>query len=185
MPLPVSDIARELTHTRRVRFEGYKRPDGLWDIEGHLTDVKNHDYSLKTGVRRAGQHVHEMWLRVTIDARFDIHDVVAVSDAYPYGGGCENFGDVYRRLIGVNLVRGFARQLRERVGGVLGCTHMTELFGGLPTAAVQTLAGEMKEERDDGSKPFQLDACHALATSGETVRRLYPKWYVGESKVNA
>ncbi len=54
MPLPVPEVERELTHTRRVRYEGYKRADGLWDIEAHLTDSKNHDYRLKTGVRRAG-----------------------------------------------------------------------------------------------------------------------------------
>ena len=67
MPLPVSNVERELRHTRRVRFEGYKRADGLWDIEAHLTDVKNHDNPMKAGVRRAGQPIHEMWLRLTID----------------------------------------------------------------------------------------------------------------------
>lgn len=185
MPLPVSEIARELTHTRRVRFEGYKRADGLWDIEAHLYDVKSHDYPLKTGVRRAGQAVHEMWLRLTIDTQFNVCDAIAVSDAYPYPGGCDSFGDVYRSLIGLNLLAGFSRKVRERVGGALGCTHLTEMLGFFPTAAIQTFAGEMQEEREDGSKPFQLDACHALVTTGDTVRRLYPKWYVGKHKVSA
>ena len=58
-----------------------------------------------------------------------------------------------------------------------GCTHLTEMLAGLPTAAIQTFAGEMKEERDDGAKPFQLDQCHALETTTETVRMWYPKWY--------
>jgi hypothetical protein len=39
----------------------------------------------------------------------------------------------------------------------------------------------MKEEHDDGSKPFQLDQCHALETSAETVRVWYPKWYRGKA----
>jgi len=47
----------------------------------------------------------------------------------------------------------------------------------LPTAAIQTFAGEVKEEADDGSKPFQLDQCHALETSSETVKLWYPKWH--------
>src|SRR4029450_8657043 len=54
MSLPVTEVERELTHTRRVRYEGYKRTDGLWDIEAHLTDVKNNDYPLKSGGRRGG-----------------------------------------------------------------------------------------------------------------------------------
>ena len=72
MALPIQDVERELTHTRRVRFEGYKRADGLWDIEGRLTDVKNHDFTLQTGVRRAGLPVHDMWVRLTIDTEFNV-----------------------------------------------------------------------------------------------------------------
>jgi len=51
------------------------------------------------------------------------------------------------------------------------------MLAGMPPAAIQTFAGEMKEERADGSRPFQLDQCHALEASSETVRKWYPKWY--------
>ena len=181
MPLPVPEVERELTHTRRVRYEGYKRADGLWDIEAHLLDTKNHDYHLKTGVRRAGQAIHDMRLRVTIDRSLTILDAVASSDAVPYPGGCEAIAPAYKKLVGLNLVRGFRRRTWELFGNVKGCTHLTEMLAGLPTAAIQTFAGEMKEERDDGVKPFQLDQCHALQTSSETVRIWYPKWYRGEA----
>jgi hypothetical protein len=30
--------------------------------------------------------------------------------------------------------------------------------------------------------PFQLDRCHALETTSETVRRYYPRWYRGGAK---
>jgi len=167
MPLPVSEVKRELTHTRRVRFEGYKRADGLWDIEAHLTDIKNHDFNLKTGVRRAGQPVHSMWIRISIDRHMNIVAASASSDAVPYAGGCETIAPAYGKLIGLNLMKGF--------------THLTEMLGGFPTAAIQTFAGEMPEERADGSKPFQLDKCHALETSTETVKKWYPKWYKGRA----
>ena len=38
MPLP-SPAPRTHIHARTVRLDGYRRADGLWDIEGHLTDV--------------------------------------------------------------------------------------------------------------------------------------------------
>ena len=177
MSLPVTEVERELTHTRRVRYEGYKRSDGLWDIEGHLTDIKNHDYQLKTGVRRAGRPVHSMWLRLTIDRRLDIVDACASSEVVPYPGGCEAIAPQYRKLVGLNLAKDFRRNVQALLGGVRGCTHLTEMLAGMPTAAIQTFAGEMQEEREDGGKPFQLDQCHALETSGETVRKWYPKWY--------
>jgi len=181
MSLPVTEVERELLHTRRVRYEGYKRADGLWDIEARLTDIKNHDYNLKTGVRRAGQPVHSMWLRLTIDRKLNIVDAAASADAVPYPGGCETITPAYLQLVGLNLARQFVKASRELLGGVHGCTHLTEMLAGMPTAAVQSFAGEMKEEQDDGSKPFQLDRCHALETSGETVRLWYPKWYRGKA----
>ena len=177
MSLPDTDVERELLHTRRVRYEGYKRADGLWDIEAHLTDIKNHDFHLKTGVRRAGQPVHSMWLRLTIDPHFNIVDAAASSGVVPYPGGCESIAPAYRALIGLNLLKDFRRKSRELLGGVRGCTHLTEMLAGMPTAAIQSFAGEAREERDDGARPFQLDQCHALETSTETVRRWYPKWY--------
>jgi hypothetical protein len=43
---------------------------------------------------------------------------------------------------------------------------------------VQTFAGLRRE--DEGThKPFQLDHCHALETTTDTVRRYYPKWHRG------
>jgi hypothetical protein len=181
MSLPVTEVERELLHTRRVRYEGYKRADGLWDIEAHLTDIKNHDYQLKTGVRRAGQPVHSMWLRLTIDGNFTIVGASASFDAVPYPGGCETIAPAYRELVGLNLSKQFKKKSKELLGGVRGCTHLTEMLDGMPTAAIQSFAGERKEEQADGSKPFQLDHCHALETSTETVKKYYPKWFRGKA----
>ena len=180
MPLPIPEVERELTHTRRVRYEGYKRADGRWDIEAHLTDVKNHDFNLRTGVRRAGQAVHDMWVRITIDRSFEVLEAVASADAVPYPGGCEQAPAHYHKLVGLNLLKDFRKNVVQRLGGVKGCTHITELLYGMPTAAIQTFAGEVKEERADGKRPFQLDQCIALETSGETVRKWYPAWYKKE-----
>jgi hypothetical protein len=177
MPLPLPEVERELTHTRRVRYEGYKRTDGMWDIEAHLTDIKNHDFRLKTGVRRAGQPVHSMWVRITIDRHFKIVAASASSDAVPYPGGCESIVPAYGALVGLSLIKDFRRKVREAFGGVRGCTHITEMLAGLPTAAIQTFAGEVAEEREGGKRPFQLDQCHALELSTETVKKWYPKWY--------
>jgi hypothetical protein len=181
MSLPVIEVERELLHTRRVRYEGYRRADGLWDIEAHLTDIKNHDFQLKTGVRRAGQPVHSMWLRLTIDGNLDVTDAAASSEAVPYPGGCETIAPAYRRLVGLNLRRDFRKNARRLLGGVRGCTHLTEMLDGMPTAAIQSFAGERQEEQPDGAKPFQLDHCHALETTTETVKRWYPIWHRGKS----
>jgi hypothetical protein len=177
MPLPPPE-PRERLHARAVNFEGYIRGDGLFDIEARLTDVKDHDYTLLSGVRRAGDPVHDMLVRVTIDRTFRIHAIAVKADWVPYPGGCDRIEAAYGKLVGANLVDGFRKALYDALGGVNGCTHVTELLSYLPTAAVQTFAGLTTEDAGE-RKPFQLDRCHALETSSETVRRYYPKWYRG------
>ena len=84
------------------------------------------------------------------------------------------------------LLKGFRKNVVERLGGVQGCTHITEMLAALPTAAIQTFAGEMREDRMDGRKPFQLDHCLAMDTAGETVKKWYPEWYADkEGKAGA
>jgi len=48
MPLPAA-TPREPIHTRRIEMQGYLRQDGLWDIEGRLTDGKS--YAFKNDYR--------------------------------------------------------------------------------------------------------------------------------------
>ncbi len=191
MPLPSSSASRSLKHTRQITIEGYARDDGLWDIDARITDRKQRPLSLANGtVRPAGELLHDMHLRVTIDAQMNIVDVLAVTDAAPFMGTCETITPVYRQLIGLNLFNQFRQNVRDRTKGVAGCTHITELCSVLPTAALQSLAGEVKLEQkkpddqaDNGEqKPFALDKCHAMRTDGELARLYYPKWYRAPAK---
>jgi hypothetical protein len=61
-------VPREHLHTRSVSYKGYKRDDGLWDIEGHLTDTKTYpiDNSWRNKID-VGEPLHEMLIRVTVD----------------------------------------------------------------------------------------------------------------------
>jgi hypothetical protein len=177
MPLPPPN-EREPLHTRSIVCEGYRRADGLFDIEARLVDSKPRPYALLSGVRSPGEPVHDMWIRFTIDRQYRVVDVAASMDAVPYPGGCDTIAPDYRALVGANLVEGFRKAVHERLGGVRGCSHLSELAALLPTAAIQTFAG-LKRENDGDGKPFQLDRCHALETRTETVRRYYPAWYRG------
>lgn len=179
MPLPESPVPRQRLHVRRMSYEGWQREDGLFDIEARLLDVKDRDFELMTGVRPAGQPVHEMWARVTIDRHFVVQAVAACTDAMPYPGACDRVTPDYSKLVGINLMHGFRKELYDAMGGVRGCSHLTELIALLPTAALQTFAGLRREIEPHEEKPFQLDRCHALEHTSDTVRRYYPKWYRG------
>ena len=171
-------------HTRSVRIEAFRCDDGTWELEAELDDVCPLETPLPSGARPAGESLHLMRLRVAFDADFDVVDVVAASDRVPYGVECEAAGPAYRKLIGLNLLRGFAIGLRERLGGIVGCTHLSELARFLPSVAVQAVAGdklrrrEMFETGDARNKrPFTLDGCHAWRSDGPVVERYMPMWY--------
>lgn len=181
MPLPPPTAPRQRRHCRSIQLHGYKREDGLWDLEAWMTDTKDHDYPLSTGLRQAGEAIHHMGLRVTVDRHFQILDAQGVTEAAPYGEHCRAIVPEYRHLVGLNLFQDFRRALRQRLGGVAGCSHLTELAMVLPTVALQTFASETQDNEDhDGRQPYQLDRCHALETSSEAVRRYYPRWYRGQ-----
>ena len=174
-------VEREPLHTRSIELRGYKRADGLYDIEGRLTDTKPYDFKLAAGIRPAGAPVHDMWLRITVDRQLKIVDAQAAMDAVPYEGDCNRIAPDYRKLIGLAIRPGYLQRVKELLGGVRGCTHVTELASMLATAAFQTMAGQRLQDPD--RKPFQLDRCHALALDSPVVGRYYPQWYEGREPV--
>lgn len=170
-------VTRTRMHTREIRIEGFQRSDGLWDIEGRLSDVKDHDFRNVVGEMPAGQPIHDMWLRITVDEHLAIHGVEAGMDAVPYRGHCERVAPDYGKLAGLTIGAGFRKAATGALGGLKGCTHVTDLLWMVATAAIQTLAPHRLARWDPAQKPFQLDGCHAWDTSGPLVKRYYPRWF--------
>ena len=184
--------SRRHVHTRSITVDAYARDDGLWDLEAVLTDTKSRDFPLAAGMRKAGDPVHDMVLKVTIDTRLNVLAAHAESRWVPYPGYCDTIGPDYQKLVGLNLLHDFRKEVQARLGGTRGCAHITELARVLPTAAVQAFAGEVFETRDaayeshheDETKPWQLDRCHALRSDAPAVAKFYPRWYHPEPAAN-
>ena len=180
MSLPTAAPERQLKHRRSIEVQIYARGNGLWEVDAEIRDTKTHDAALAGGVRAAGEPIHDMLLRVLVDERFNILEAGSQTRAMPYPGHCDHHGDVYQRLVGLNLMHGFRRDVNQRLGGVVGCTHLTELTQVLPTAVVQAFAGEVLDTRENSNsdeQPFQIDHCHALRSDGAAVQTFYPRWY--------
>ncbi len=173
-------LSRRPIHTRSLRVQVYERSDGLFDVEAGLVDVKQIDMRLATGLRPAGEPVHDMQLLLVVDRQLNIVDAGSATRAMPYPGFCSAHGDAYAQLKGLNLLRGFRAELKARLAGTQGCTHLTELAGVLPTAVIQAFAGHVLDTREGGADeqaPFQLDRCHALRREGQVVKTHYPRWF--------
>jgi len=178
MTLPPAAARRQLKHRRLFDVQVFARDDGLWEVDATLVDTKTRDAQLAGDTRPAGTPIHEMLLRLVVDEQLNIVAAGSETRWMPYTGRCDEHDNAYGRLVGLNLARGFRQALRERVGGALACTHITELAQVLPTAVIQAFAGEVIDTRGHGDeKPFQIDRCHALRSDSEAVRVFYPRWY--------
>ncbi len=179
MPLSRA-VSREPIHRRQIDCSGFRREDGLWDIEGHLVDTKTYAFKNEhRGEVEAGEPIHQMWLRLTVDDEMTIQAVEAATDHSPFAV-CPAILPNFQRLKGLKIARGFNGKVAEMLGGVEGCTHHVELIGRLATVAFQTIfpyrnrmAAAEGRNPDASRKPRLLNTCHAFAENGEIAKRLW------------
>ena len=79
----------------------------------------------------------------------------------------------------MSIMSGWSARLRARLGGVKGCTHMTELLGPVATTAFQTVFGLRYNQQDakppaERETPSILNTCHAMASDSPVVKRRWP-----------
>jgi hypothetical protein len=186
--MPLSEPQeRELLHRRDIALRGYRRTDGLFDIEAHLTDTKTYGFpSDDRGFVRAGEPVHGMWMRMTVDEDLTIVACEASTEFGPYAV-CPAAAPNFARLAGLSIKRGFLRAAADRVGGTRGCTHLRELLQQIATVAVQTLYAvrSRRAEEERPEKPALLNTCFAYATDSPVVRRRWPHLYTGPEETTS
>ena len=183
MPLP-PPVERKLIHRRTVVAQGFERADGGWDVDSSITDVKALGTPLADHPVEAGEIIHGMSLRLTINERLEITEVAAVTDFAPFRM-CPAITPNFQRLVGLKLVKGFSKAARAVVGGVQGCVHLVDLIGPAATAALQTMGRSKRLRQQEAEsagatvRPAFINTCHSWATDSEVVKREFPKLYTG------
>ena len=202
--MPLSQPAeRELLHSRDIEIRGYRRSDGLYDIEAQLTDTKSQGFANRDrGYIEAGEPVHGMWLRLTVDEEKTIIASEAASDYTPYAI-CPAAAPNFARLAGLRIKPGFLKEAVKRVGGTIGCTHLRELLQQMATTVFQTIDpararrdvaadGDVEKRGSDrfdariaarmGGPPAILNTCIAYGTDSPVVQRRLPHLYTGPAE---
>lgn len=182
MPLSKAS-SRELLHNRDITVRGYRRADGNFDVEAHLVDTKPYSFPNRDrGEIPAGEPLHDMWIRMTVDEDLRILACEAVTEQAPYAmcpGATPNFAN----LAGLTIGRGFLKAANQRVGGVRGCTHHRELLQQLGTVAFQTLwPVRMKKAAAPAAAhrpPALLNSCYTFASDSPVVAERWPEFYTG------
>jgi hypothetical protein len=205
--MPLSQpLERELLHSRDIEIRGYRRADGLYDIEAQLTDSKSQGFANRDrGYIEAGEPIHGMWLRLTVDDDKTIIACEAASDHTPYTI-CPAAAPNFARLAGLRIKPGFLKEAVKRVGGTIGCTHLRELLQQMATTAYQTIdpararrdvsaSGDTERRGSDrfdaqiavrmGGAPAILNTCIAYGTDSPVIQRRWPHLYTGPAEAPA
>ena len=180
-----SPCPRKLKHTRTAVYLGFEREDGMWDIEAALTDIKTYNVVL-TGqeLREAGQPIHGLNIRLTVDDRFIIHDVVTDMAHVPHPE-CDKASLGMQSLIGCSLGAGWRKSIDAHIGGIAGCTHLREMMFNMATAAYQTIPSALKFRNQQAGRqdcvpttlPPHVGKCMSWAFDGPLVQSHYPMFY--------
>ncbi|MEE2721656.1 MAG: DUF2889 domain-containing protein [Pseudomonadota bacterium] len=185
--MPLSpNVDRDPIHTRAIECKSYRRSDGLWDIEGHLTDVKAYPFLNDfRGEVKAGEPLHDMWIRLTVDSEFIVQKVEAVTEAGPYAL-CPEILPSFQKLKGLKIGPGWNRRVRENLGGARGCTHLVDMLKPMATVAFHTVRWSDSAPSNSDREPEKLarppvNTCHVWASGGEKIKNEYPDFYTGDT----
>ena len=185
MPLSAAEPRAEI-HTRTLALHVYGRDDGLFDIEGHIVDVKPISVEFHNSRRAAGEPVHDMRLRLTIDKSLTVRFAEAKMDvgAYPY---CSAVEPNFAALEGLKIGPGWNRRVRERVGGGMGCTHLVEMLSQMATAALQAIwstdDGNPENAEDPANRRLpdsMINSCYTYRTDSRFVEVHFPRHFEGK-----
>lgn len=184
MPLSLPAVARTPQHIRQVNYRSFEREDGLWDIEGELLDTKAVDLPRPSGegIRKAGDPIHHMLIRATIDAQLVVQSIEASMEAHPIQG-CPGALEAMQRMVGCSMARGWRKSIDTNLAGVAGCTHMRELLQNMATAAFQSIVSAFKAASDQ--PPAYVGRCTGWDFNGPAVAKYYPAfagWIIPEGK---
>ena len=178
--MPLSTPApRAPIHQRVICCQGFRREDGLWDIEARLTDTKYYTFSNVWRSRiEPGEPLHEMVMRLTLDAAYTVVAIEAATDASPHAT-CGAILPNFQRIVGQKVGPGWSKRVKALVGGAEGCAHHVEMLGLMATVAFQTMGPLLARERalaPDRSLPadagkFLIDTCHIWRADGKLARQ--------------
>lgn len=175
MTVDAHEAAAEVLHFRSIEMQGSRRADGLFAVEGRLTDRKTHAFGPNVVGRlvQPMQPMHLMGVRIVFDDTLSVVEIGTFTEMAPYPA-CGDGGAALQSLVGLRMTSGWGKEVRGRLDGARSCTHLRELLVPLATVAFQTLS-ELRIERwrQSGTTPVaaRVDSCYAWAADGDVVQR--------------
>jgi hypothetical protein len=174
-------------HQRKIEIRTVPLDNGQIIVEGWLTDNRLLAGYHWDGRPRPPGVVHRIGVRLLVgDWPPAIQEAEAKMVDIPHEL-CPTVADSVQKIVGVSVAAGFSEQIRRRLGGVEGCSHLTHLILAMGPAILHGFwaqhsrqprpAPRTKEEVQ--GLPYLINSCHLWREDGpllqlvdETIARL-------------
>ena len=175
---PDPDLER--IHTRQYEVRAFRMSEDRFMMRGVVVDDK------PAGIYVVDDpdpvRMHHMFVELEVSfPEFVIEKASVTFHNHPHTG-CDGIVDHYQKLVGLSVMRGFNRKVKDLFGGPSGCTHVSALITAMAPVVIQTAwAMRIVEIRDNpnttGTPPTleqrmkalagNIDTCHMWANDGE------------------
>jgi hypothetical protein len=172
-------------HRRAIDYRAWTAEDDLV-VVGRLTDSRPW---AEDGTAVAT--VHDLELRVRVrTADLTITGASAEMHTFPHTE-CPTIEAAFAGLVGLNVARGYTREVQTRFGGPRGCTHLEHLARSLGPVVIQAVTSRRalsvsRGESEDllagaggTGSPWARDSCHIWAEGGIADQKLAAGWRPG------
>ena len=152
-------------HTRKVEINAFDVGDHQVLVEGELLDT-----------RPVGS-IHHLFARIRVQGPdLTITHVDAEMKRIPREG-CPEALPAVQKLSGLRIISGYTQRVKDLIGDVKGCSHLTSLFLTMGPVAVQgyfAAYGRKGATRSPDNPAFArvLNSCHVWREDGPYVRSL-------------
>jgi hypothetical protein len=136
----LKEMKGERLHTRSISVEAFLAGEDRIVIEGRLDDARHVATHTLSGGRRDPGPMHGMVARFLIGGTPpEILEAEAEMPKVPLEE-CLEAAESVKELVGLKIIYGFSREVKRRLGGVKGCTHLISLVLAVGSAAMQGFA---------------------------------------------
>jgi hypothetical protein len=172
--------AGKRVHTRKMEIQTLDLGDHQILVEGKLTDTRI-SQSPPQDPGPGPVTVHDLIARLWVQGP-DL-TIAAVEAEMPNVPRemCPQALPAVQKLVGLKVITGFTQKVKDLIGDVKGCSHLTNLFLTLGPAAVQGYFAAYG--RASGARPLDhpalsrvIDSCHVWRKDGPYVKSLAAAW---------
>ena len=133
----LKDLIEEApVHERLMEFRTYPLEGDRLIIEGRLKDERLTKGYHWDGSEHPPDIVHHICVRLLIGGwPISILDAEAEMEEVPHEL-CAEMSEAVKKIVGLTIASGYSGQVRRRLGGIRGCSHMTHLIVAMGPAAL-------------------------------------------------